>query len=64
MTRHLNPIATAIATTAIAAAAVLAGASMAFAGHAPQAVSKAAPAVTTVQLERVVITGKRLPQGQ
>ena len=57
----------ALATTAVATAAVLASASLAFAGHATQAAAPtpvAAPSVTMVQLERVVITGKRLPQGQ
>jgi len=57
----------AIATTAVATVAVLASASLAFAGNAGHEVALtrvAAPAVTVVQLERVVITGKRLPQGQ
>ena len=65
----------ALATTAVATVAVLASASLAFAGpfagpfagHATQAAAPtpvAAASVKLVQLERVVITGKRLPQGQ
>jgi hypothetical protein len=49
---------TAIATTF----AVLAAASLAFAANAHQSTSGLAKQVRTVQLERVVVTAKRLPQ--